>query len=189
MHESRLVAFYRGNGRDHRGRSLSDIHEFDFHELEFHHDYIQWLFPLPEPSGANASAPLLSSEDIASFKSDAALRKALMQSFELMLQFYGLELTNGDAQFGVVRDVTFVQRSNVWLTGGNHNFLRISRILRSLSLLGCDEYALAFLKCLEGIYTEEASTIGETTMGYWRRALEPRSHEGAKARAQEHNKV
>jgi hypothetical protein len=180
--ESEVVRFYRGNGRDHRGRSLSDIHEFDYYELEFHHDYIQWLFPLPEPSGANASAPLLSNADIASFKSDASLRTALLQSFELMLQLYGLVLTTDDAYIGIVRDATFVQRSNVWLTGGNHNFLRISRILRSLSLLGCLAHAVAFLKCLEGIYAEEASTIGETTMGYWRRALEPRSDEGTKTK-------
>jgi hypothetical protein len=177
MQDSVLVAFYRGDGRDHRGRTLSDIHEFDFHELEYHHDYIQWLFPLPEPSGANASAPLLSNDDIAVFNSDESLRKALLQSFEQMLQFYGFELTNRDPHVAVVRDATFVQRSNVWLTGGNHNFLRISRILRSLSLLGCHAHAMAFLKCLEGIYAKEASTIGDTTMGYWRRAVD---HEGPK---------
>jgi hypothetical protein len=181
MHESRLVAFYRGAGRDHRGRLLSDIHEFDFYELEFHHDYIQWLFPLPEPSGANASAPLLSSEDSAAFKSDDSLRKALLQSFELMLQFYGLELVNRSREVEVVRGKNHAERSNVWLTRGNHNFLRISRILRSLSLLGCGAHASAFLKCLEGIYAEEASTIGDTTMGYWRRAVEPRGLEGTKA--------
>ena len=180
MPESRLVAFYRGAGRDHRRRSLSDIHEFDFDELEFHHDYIQWLFPLPEPSGVNASAPLLSKEDIAVFQSDASLRKALRQSFELMLQFYGLELTEGDANVEVVRGANFDERGNLWLTTGNHNFLRISRILRSLSLLGCRTHALAFLKCLEDIYAEEAPTIGTATMGYWRRAVEPRGHEDTK---------
>lgn len=174
---SELVAFYRGEGRDHRGRSLTDIHEFDYYELEFHHDYIQWLFPLPEPSGANASAPLLSKEDIAAFQSDASLRKALLQSFELMLQFYGLQLTDGDANVEIVRGANFDERSNVWLTTGNHNFLRISRILRSLSLLGCRKYALAFLTCLENIYAEEAPAIGTTTMGYWRRAVD---HEGEK---------
>ena len=91
MGDSPLVAFYRGDGRDHRGRSLSDIQELDFYELEFNHDYIQWLFPLPEPSGANASAPLLSNDDIARFQSDESLRKRLLQSFELMLSFFGLE--------------------------------------------------------------------------------------------------
>jgi hypothetical protein len=78
--ESRLVAFYRGDGRDHRGRLLSHILGFDFDELEFHHDYIQWLFPLTEPSGANASAPLLSKADIATFTSDESLRQTLLKS-------------------------------------------------------------------------------------------------------------
>ena len=168
---SPLVAFYRGDGRDHRGRSLSDIHEFDFHELEFNHDYIQWLFPLPEPSGANESAPVLSKEDIAAFESDDSLRRALLQSFEMMMRFYGLDLMVRDGDVEVVRSATFNERSAVWLTSGNHNFLRISRILRSLSLLGLDSHALAFLKCLEAIYAENARTIGNTTVGYWRRAV------------------
>lgn len=171
MRDTALVAFYRGSGRNHRGRLLSDIHEFDFDELEFHHDYIQWLFPLPEPSGANASAPLLSKEDIASFKSDESLRKALLQSFEMMLHFYGLDLVDGAANVDVVRDTNVNERSVLWLTRGNHNFLRISRMLRSLTLLGCSRYAAAFLECLEGIYAENPATIGNTTIGYWRRAV------------------
>ena len=137
MHESALAAFYRGGGRDHYGRTLGDIHEFDLRELEFNHDYIQWLFPLPEPSGANASAPLLSNGDIVAFRSDDALRQALRRSFELMLQFYGLDLADGGAGVEVVRAAHFNERSRLWLTHGNHNFLRISRILRSLALLGC----------------------------------------------------
>lgn len=172
MRASPLIAFYRNEGRDHCGRTLSDIHEFNFYELESNHDYIQWLFPLPEPSGANASAPLLSNEDIAAFKNDASLQKAMLQSFLLMLRFYGLELVVLGADVDVRKDASLDERSNLWLTSGNHNFLRISRILRSLSLLGHTPYALAFLKCLEGIYAEEARTIGQTTMGYWRRAVE-----------------
>ena len=60
MHESFVVSSIEVEGRDHRGRLLSHILGFSLDELEFHHDYIQWLFPLPEPSGANPSAPLLS---------------------------------------------------------------------------------------------------------------------------------
>ena len=172
MPESRLVEFYRGHGLDHRGRTLTDIHAFDFDELEFHHDYIQWLFPLPEPSGANASAPLLSEADIAAFAGDDLLRKALLQSFQLMLQFYGLDVVWRGDNVEIVYGATFDERSGGWLTGGNHNFLRISRILRSLTLLGQRKHASAFLKCLEGIYATEAPTIGATTMGYWRRAGE-----------------
>lgn len=169
---SALIAFYRGDGRDHRGRLLSHIHQYSFDSLERHHDYIQWLFPLPEPSGANASAPLLSKDDIAAFGADDFLRKALLQSFQLMLQFYGLELTVRGEDVDIARGAHFDERSRVWLTSGNHNFLRISRILRSMSLLGLREHSRAFLKALENIYAEHAPVIGSTTMGYWRRAVE-----------------
>ena len=171
MEDSGLVAFYRGDGRDHRGRSLSDIRELDFTELEVVHDYIQWLFPLPERSGANASAPLLSSDDINHFQSDGFLRTRLLQSFELMLSFLGLELTDANGMVSVGRAKPFDERRQIWLHAGNHNFLRISRILRSLTLLGCAGHASAFLECLEEIYAESPEAIGTTTIGYWRRAV------------------
>lgn len=171
------MAFYRGHGRDHRGRLLSHILGFGFDELESHHDYIQWLFPLPEPSGANASAPLLTHDDIAAFTSDPGLGKALLNSFDLMLQFYGLERAAQGGEVEVARTSNFDQRSRWWLTPGNHNFLRISRMLRSLSLLGCSRDAAAFLECLEAIYAENRDTVGITTVGYWRRAVVMRRHE------------
>jgi len=88
-----------------------------------------------------------------------------------MLQFYGLELASGSRSVEVVRAESFDERSAKWLSYGNHNFLRISRILRSLALLGLSRYARAFLKCLEAIYAEHSKIIGETTVGYWRRTI------------------
>lgn len=171
MRESPLVAFYRGDGRDHRGRLLSHVHQYDFDSLERHHDYIQWLFPLPEPSGANPSAPLLTEQDIEIFHREELLRAALLRSFQLMLQFYGFELETQRDSIEIRRAAAFDDRRRVWLTFGNHNFLRISRILRSLSLLGHRNIAAAFLKCLDDVYAEEARTIGTTTMEYWQRAV------------------
>ena len=170
MSESALIAFYRGDGRDHRGRLLSHIHQYSNESLERHHDYIQWLFPLQEPSAANPEAPLLTSADIAAFAVDESLRKALIRSFRLMLQCYSLELVEDGDTITVRQGDFFDEYSRIWLTPGNHNFLRITRILRSLSLLGLQQHAVAFLKCLEDIYAEEQKTIGETTMSYWRRA-------------------
>jgi hypothetical protein len=173
LRESELIAFYRGDGRDHRGRSLSDIQQFDFDELELNHDYIQWLFPLPEPSGASAFAPLLSGDDIQRFQSDESLRIRLRRSFEIMLRFFGLELSHasGAGPLNVVTSTSFEERRQVWLHVGSHNFLRITRILRSLSLLGCSRDAAAFLEYLESLYARVPDAIGETPIGYWRRAV------------------
>ena len=47
-----LLGFLIGAGTDAAGRNHADIIAMTDAELEQHHDYIQWLFPLPEPSRA-----------------------------------------------------------------------------------------------------------------------------------------
>ena len=49
----RILSFYRRADTDDRGRMLDEIRSFDLGHLESVHDYIQWLFPLAERSGAN----------------------------------------------------------------------------------------------------------------------------------------
>ncbi len=58
-----------------------------------------------------------------------------------------------------------------WVTPGNHNLLRLSRILRCLHLLGFEDEARALLRDLEALYKAGAgAAIGPVTLGYWRRA-------------------
>lgn len=170
MTPSRIVSFYRGEGRDGRGRSLLDLQAQSLDELEYNHDYIQWLFPLLEGSSANPSAPRLSAEDIAAFANDAALRDNLLRSLGVMLRFYGLELRDELERIEVRRAQTFPQRRVVWLNPYNHNYLRLTRILRSLRLLGCAQYADALFACLEEIYREAHAIIGTETFRYWQSA-------------------
>jgi len=163
--ESALLRFYRHAGPDHRGRTLDEIRAFGTDRLEGTHDFIQWLFPLPEPSGANAHAPILATADVEAFLAEPALRDELRRSLDVMLAFYGLE--RDGVRIG--RGANYAQRSSEWIERP-HNFLRISRILRSLSLLGCAPQARALLGCLEAIFSENADAIGSRTLGYWRRA-------------------
>jgi len=57
---SLLVNFYRGESRDAEGRFLEELLAWNDDELEEVHNFVQWLFPLPEPSQFNPDAPLLS---------------------------------------------------------------------------------------------------------------------------------
>jgi hypothetical protein len=156
--ESRILQFYRGTGTDNRGRRLDDILSWDDAQLENNHDYIQWLFPLPEPSGFNPGAPTLVQADIVAFRQYGALRRAVLTSLGVMRRFYGLDGATA--------------RQASWLTPGNHNMLRLTRIIRSLHLLGLDEEAAALLRDLETIYASGAArTIGPVTLGHWRRAM------------------
>ena len=167
MPHDKLLAFYAGKGTDDRGRRIDEIWSFSHEELEAAHDYIQWLFPLRERSAFNPGAPLLDDEAIARFREDTALRDNLERSLRLMLDFYGLAIAGHE----ILRVPTFGARSRVWLTPHNHNFLRLTRILRSLSLLGLHDRATQLLACLEGIDQLKPNIIGDETLRYWRRAV------------------
>lgn len=169
MPASVLLRFYRRTWNDYRGRSLDALRAFDTERLEGTHDFIQWLFPLPEPSGASAHAPILSRDDIAAFLADAALRDELRKSLDVMLAFYGLARSGSGEETVIRRGANYAVRSAEWLDRP-HNFLRLSRILRSLALLGCKPEARALLACLEEIVKENGWALGSDTLAYWRRA-------------------
>lgn len=167
MANDTLIRFYRGEETDDRGRRIDEIWGFSLDELEATHDFIQWLFPLAERSGVNPNAPLLDAETIAAFQGDATLRKNLERSLRVMLDFYGLAIAGNE----ILRVPTFSARSRNWLTPGNHNFLRLTRIMKSLSSLGLGDRAAQLLVCLEEIDRRHPGVIGDTTLRYWREAV------------------
>jgi hypothetical protein len=165
-----LVEFYSGRAPDHAGRFLDQIQRWPDQQLEAVHDFIQWLFPLAEPSPVNPRAPVLDRETIEAFNARPDLRQNLRASFVRMLRFYGLETA---ADGAVTRASNFLQRTANWLHPGNHNHLRITRMLKSMTLLGLEEDAAAFLDCLERISAEEPGRISATSLRFWRAATGP----------------
>ena len=150
---SPIVAFHAGAGTDARGRTRADILGWPDNRLEAVHDYIQWLFPLPEPSGFNPDAPLLTTADRAAFAADETLRRNLAGAHDRMLRFYGLDRSPADPA-----------RLQEWQTPGNHNMLRITRILRCLVLLGLPSRATAMLDRLRDA---DSPAIGARTWRFW----------------------
>ncbi len=86
-----IIDFHSGSATDDRGRYLREIQHWPDERLEFVHDFIQWMFPLIEPSGVNPSAPVLDRPTILTFRSRPELMRNLRASFLRMLRFYGLE--------------------------------------------------------------------------------------------------
>ena len=65
----------------------------------------------------------------------------------------------------------FALRAAAWLGRGNHNFLRIARIQRSLVLAGEREAAQALLQVLRELHSGPyGRAIGAETLGAWKRA-------------------
>jgi len=165
---SQLIDFYRGDGTDAEGRRLDEILRWRDNMLEAVHDFIQWLFPLPEPSRFNPDAPLLTSADIAAFRQDPVLRANLRRSFERILPFLGLtETADGE----VVEGPNFVKREGLVWEYPNHNWLRITRILRSLRLLGLETEAQALYRRLADLRNRRRYPIDMETFRYWTDAV------------------
>jgi hypothetical protein len=164
-----LIPFYRGQAANNNGVTLDQILSRDDARLEEMHNYIQWLFPLQTPSGPNPTAAILDSATIQTFRADPALKNQVLRSFRRMLSFYGLRMEGTTGSISRAPD--FSVRSAVWLTAHNHNFLRISRMIQSLHLLGLSDCSRSFFHVMETIYQNEGrGIIGETTYQYWRRA-------------------
>jgi len=144
---SLLIQFYSGQTPDVEGRYIEDILAFTDEELEYAHDYIQWLFPLPEASRFYARAPILTEADIAAFKSSPDLLARVRDA--------------------VARMTTFYRASEEVRTPGDHNHLRITRIIRFLTLVGLNQEARSFFN----LALEVAPLAQETSKRFWVAAL------------------
>jgi len=165
---SRLVDFYRGDATDIEGRWLSEILAWDDEEFELVHDFIQWLFPLEEPSRFNPDAPLLTATDRAELQCDPVIRENLLKSYSRILTFLGL--SRNDAG-GIDEGPNFSRRADDVWQSPNHNWLRITRILRSLYLVGLEAEARQLYARLDAIYTSRRFPITAETFGYWTEAI------------------
>lgn len=167
-----LVSFYRGLEPNNNGVTLDQILGWDDAHLESAHNYIQWLFPLATLSPPNPTAPILDGATIQAFCGDAPLKNQLLRSFRRMLLFYGLQMDEGTKI--ITRAPNFNARAAVWLTPSNHNFLRITRMIRSMGHLGLSDYSKSFFHILQNIYGNEGQgIITPHTFGFWRESCPP----------------
>ena len=134
------------------------------------HDYIQWIFPLPERSGANPWAPVLTADTIAAIRGNAEMQGRLRAAFLRMLAFHGFVLENDAVREGP----RFAAAARNWLRVGNHNHLRLTRLLRSLRVLGLEREALLLWEALRELNERETKagrhSITSETFAFWRDA-------------------
>jgi hypothetical protein len=164
-----IVDFYNG-GRDSDGRTLEVILGWNDERLEAVHDFIQWVFPSRQPSTVNPFAPVVTDQTVRAFDRDPALRDRVRQALQRMLGFYGLRSCDSRVE---IDERAFPSRSHVWLTPGNHNHLRLTRIMDSLSTLGLRTEALALQRCLlEDVCRGPGKgRVSPRTIDFWSRAV------------------
>ena len=159
---SQITQFLQRKVSDNKGRQLADIWAFSDFQLEHTHNYIQWLFPIDKPSANNRYAPVLTENDIELCRQDMRIQENLIFSFNMMLKFWGIE--RQDCQFILIANQP--QNHKLWLTRYNYNQLRISRVIRSLGLLGQIQLAKDFQYfVIKTAY--DSQKVSEETMQNW----------------------
>ncbi|KAF8606923.1 hypothetical protein BDV93DRAFT_488864 [Ceratobasidium sp. AG-I] len=114
-----------------------------YNELERRHGYIQWLFPIPE-QGVNMYAQPLTTFETVEMKASPEILTRVQRSYELMLDFYGMRLMNTETGLVGRKEYEWEDRYQN-LTYASHNYLRITRILKSISILSHPHYAAPFV--------------------------------------------
>lgn len=148
---STLLDFYRGRGTDHRGRTFDDLIALSDDEFERQHDFIQWLFPLPEPSLFNPDAPLLTEEDRLAFFPGGA----------------DADVLHANVMRAYQRFMDFLEETHQWLRHSDHNHLRITRAIKFLVMTGHESQA----KTLLGYCVGNHPNLNERSRKIWVQAF------------------
>jgi hypothetical protein len=74
--------------------------------------------------------------------------------------------------YHITRGPNFPRNSRNWAIRSDHNHLRITRILRCLRVLGLQTESDAFFAALKRVFEDPEIRISETSMRFWRRAVE-----------------
>jgi len=124
-----IIEFYENKRRVGRHKLLFDeVIRLDDEGLEKCHDYIQWLFPLPEPSKFMPNAPLLDEETAKVLASEYSVR--IMEAVRHMMRFWHVTLNLHSSEHK-----PHLKPSQYWMTPNDHNHLRLTRIMRFLTLM------------------------------------------------------
>lgn len=137
----------------------------DYEKLEHNHTYIQWLFPLRE-QGLNFYAKELTTYEIEEFKKTKEAIRRFLLAYKMMLEFFGIKLV--DKTGNVARAVNWQARFQ-HLNESQHNYLRITRILKSLGELGYESFKSPLVKFIlhEALVENTIPNIKQSALEYF----------------------
>jgi len=147
-----IVNFLTNNEPDFKNRFLKDIWNFSDEAIEHTHDFIQLLFPLNERSSAVFNRIYLdSNEAVQSIKANKLATENIVKSSKWFL--------------------LFLARNSHWKRKHDHNYLRVTRIIKSLRLLVSDHEANKFYELFMQLVDENLKLkINSITLHYWENA-------------------
>ena len=103
------------------------------------------------------------------FLTDVQLQMNLMASLHRTLRFLGLTMTDAGE---IAPAENWPLRKRHWFVRDTHNSLRVTRMIKSLALLGLQAEARALQAAVLRLCREDPDTgIGPRTQAFWQAAL------------------
>lgn len=138
--------------------------------LETNHDYMPWLFPTRSKS-TNPACQQLQLHEAQSMKQDPAVQSRLLQSYKMMLDFFGLKLL--DEANGAVEKAPHWEIRFLNLNRSLHNSMRITRILKSLGEVGLEhlKYPLVEFLLKQVLKEQTLFRLQDSLLTYWVQTL------------------
>lgn len=149
MSPSIITSFHRGLAVDNRGRRRDEILAWDDQRLETSHDFVQWILPTRKRSAFNPDAPVLTDADVVEFQGDQELQDSILACARRMWRFF--------------------EARRPWTRMGDHNHLRITRMLDCLMTVGLTAEAYARYAAL--LSYAKLGKLSKRTLDEWERAV------------------
>ncbi|CAM3176041.1 opioid growth factor receptor-related protein [Vibrio rarus] len=160
-----ICQFTLGKKYDHYERSIEQLWALDPFWLEYDLDYIQWLFPIDNPKLEIIRAPIVCQTTRDYFQISDVLRRRQLHSLKVMLNFFGMEMTNNTIKPLASLNIN----DHLWLQAQGYNHQRIRQIIRSLALLGQVELSSLFQMAMIDT-ARKHGCVPESILQYWQTA-------------------
>jgi len=153
---------------------LEDLRALSNADLETRHDCIQFMFPSTDVSQYNSVAPVVTNEVIECFKGNKNLRDELLLNLHRILEFWDFAITEENDVIKFLLKPEFMGKPSSEVIFRNtskfHNFLRLTRVIKSLHILGLEHYALALKKfAIETL--KDTIKVPLTTVKFWKDSI------------------
>lgn len=153
-----ILGFLSGSSSDYKNRFIDEIIAWDDEQLERCADQFQWIFPLHEESSMAFIYPVIDKNIVELSEDIPEVRDNIIFACERFKKFLG------------VGDYLDEEKQKKWCTKNNHNFLRITRVIRSLRLFGCENEALDFYKSIVECPMVKIN-VDLKTKSFWKKAM------------------
>lgn len=153
-----LIRFFRNEQPDGKGRYHKDILQFNHEQIEYNHDFIQWILPTIDKSRFHPDAPTIDKNFKERFQNDNLAKSNYCKSCQLYLHYIGFHCNTKEIQClstGRLYELPF------------HNQLRITRMLNSLNQVGNNQCSAHLYHAITKEIKPNSIKIDNNTLEHW----------------------